>query len=128
MKLEMEDRFGTKLSETFTGDIWSTGYITRLVKAGDDSLDICYSLDLYAPGYILADAVTPYSELPYVDLSRIYWDQSILRCMTVNGTPYFAFGAYDLSYYDFTHSIVFNKDMVNAYSLENPYDLVKNDT
>ena len=127
MKLAMEERFGTTLSETFTGDIWSTGYITRLVKAGDDSFDICYSLDLYAPGYILADAVTPYNELQHVDLARVYWDQSILKCMTVNGTPYFAFGAYDLSYYDFTHSIVFNKDMVNAYGLENPYDLVKND-
>ena len=126
LKLEMESRFGTTLSQTFTGDIWSTAYITRLVKADDDSFDVCYSLDLYAPGYIIGDVVTPYTDVPYIDLSRVYWDQSILKCMTVNGTPYFAFGAYDLSYYDFTHSIVFNKDMIDAYGLENPYALVKN--
>ena len=126
MKLEMENRFGTTLSQTFTGDIWSTAYITRLVKAGDDSFDVCYSLDLYAPGYILGDAVTPYTDVEYIDLSRVYWDQSILKCMTVNGTPYFAFGAYDLSYYDFTHSIVFNKDMIAAYNLDDPYALVRN--
>ena len=125
MKLAMESRFGTTISQTFTGDIWSTAYITRLVKAGDDSFDVCYSLDLYAPGYILGDAVTPYTDVEYIDLSRVYWDQSILRCMTVNGTPYFAFGAYDLSYYDFTHSIVFNKDMIEAYGMEDPYALVR---
>jgi ABC-type glycerol-3-phosphate transport system substrate-binding protein len=125
MKLAMEERFGTTLSETFTGDIWSTNYITRLVSSGDDSFDVCYSLDLYAPGYIVADVVTPYTDVEYIDLSRVYWDQSILKCMTVNGTPYCAFGAYDLSYYDFTHSIVFNKDLVADYGLENPYVLVR---
>ena len=72
LKLAMEERFGTTLSETFTGDIWSTNYITRLVTSGDDSFDICYSLDLYAPGYIIGDCVIPYSELEHVDLSRIY--------------------------------------------------------
>jgi len=126
MKLEMEDRFGTTLSESFTGDIWSTAYITRLVSSGDDSFDVCYSLDLYAPGYILGDVVMPYTDVEHIDLSRVYWDQSILKCMTVNGTPYFAFGAYDLSYYDFTHSIVFNKNMIDAYGLDDPYALVRN--
>lgn len=125
LKLAMEERFGTTLSETFTGDIWSTNYITRLVTSGDDSFDICYSLDLYAPGYIIGDCVIPYSELEHVDLSRIYWDQSILKCMTINNTPYFAFGAYDLSYYDFTHALAFSKDLIADYGLENPYQLVK---
>ena len=60
-----------------------------------------------------------------MDLSRIYWDQSILKCMTINNTPYFAFGAYDLSYYDFTHALAFSKDLIADYGLENPYQLVK---
>ncbi len=127
LKLAMEERFGTKLSETYTGDIWSTSYITRLVKSDDSSFDICCALDLYAPGYIIEGAVTPYSELEHVDLTRVYWDQSILKCMTVGGTPYFAFGAYDLSYYDFTHALVFSKDMVADYGLEDPYALVRAD-
>ena len=127
LKLALEERFGTTLSQTFTGDIWSANYISRLVTSGDDSFDICYSLDLYAPAYIIGDLVTPYTEIEYVDLSRVYWDQSILKCMTVNGTPYFAFGAYDLSYYDFTHAIVFSKDLISDFGLENPYDLVRSD-
>ena len=125
LKLAMEERFGTSLAETYTGDIWSTSYITRLIAAGDDSFDIMYSLDLYAPGYILSDLIIPYTELEYVDLSRVYWDQNLLKCMTINGTPYFALGAYDLSYYDFTHCLVFNKNTAATYGVGDIYGLVR---
>ncbi len=125
LKTAMEERFGMTLKESYTGDIWSTSYISKLIEAGDDSYDIMYSLDMYAPGYILSDLIIPYTELEYVDLSRVYWDQNILKCMTINGTPYFALGAYDLSYYDFTHCLVFNKNVAATYGLEDIYGLVR---
>lgn len=124
MKVAMEERFNTTLAEHFTGDIWSANYISNLVTAADDSFDICYALDLYATNYIVNDIALPYTDIAHIDLSRVYWDQSLLKCMTVNNTPYFAFGAYELSYYDFTHVLAFSKDLINNHSLENPYELV----
>ncbi len=126
MKVAMEERFNTTIAEHFTGDIWSANYISNLVTAADDSFDICYALDLYATNYIVNDIALPYTEIEHIDLSRIYWDQSLLKCMTVNNTPYFAFGAYELSYYDFTHALAFSKNLITDHNLEDPYELVKN--
>ena len=124
MKVEMEERFNTSISEHFTGDMWSNSYISNLVAAEDDSYDICYALDLYAVGYIVNDIALPYTQIDHIDLSRVYWDQSMLKCMTINDTPYFAFGAYELSYYDLTHALAFSKTLINMHSLEDPYALV----
>ncbi len=128
MKMEMESRFDTTITEHFTGDIWSSSYISNLVTADDDSYDICYALDLYAVNYIVNNIAMPYTEIEHIDLSRVYWDQSMLKCMTINNIPYFAFGAYELSYYDFTHALAFSKTLVDAHNLEDPYELVNNGT
>ncbi len=126
MKVAMEERFNTTLAEHFTGDIWSSNYVSNLVTADDDSFDICYALDLYAVDYIVNDIALPYTDIEHIDLTRIYWDQSLQKCMTVNNTPYFAFGAYELSYYDFTHVLAFSKNLIADHNLEDPYELVKN--
>ncbi len=125
MKLEMEERFGTSLSETYTTDYWSTSYVNNLVTADDDSFDICFVLDMYALGYVGGGMVIPYDDIEYINLDKPYWDDSLNRCVTIGGVSYFAFGAYDLSYYDLTHILTFNKNLLDNYQLENPYELVK---
>jgi len=127
MKMQMEERFHTAISETYTDDIWSTAYISRLVKAGDDSFPICFVLDLYAPGYANGGMVLSLEEVPNIDLSKPYWDQSLHPCVTIAGKTWFAFGCFDLSYYDLTHILTFNKGLIADLGLENPYDLVRED-
>ena len=34
LKTAMEERFGMTLKESYTGDIWSTSYISKLIEAG----------------------------------------------------------------------------------------------
>lgn len=127
MKLEMENRFNTALKEVYTADIWSTAYVARLVKAGDDTYEICFVLDLYAPGYANSALVLPLDQVPYIDITKPYWDQALQPCVTIAGKNWFAFGCYDLSYYDLTHILTFNKDMVKDLNLEDPYELVRED-
>ena len=125
MKAQMEERFHTVLTETYTDDIWSTAYVSRLVKAGDDTFPICFVLDLYAPGYANGGLVLSLEEVPHIDLSKPYWDQSLHPCVTIAGKTWFAFGCFDLSYYDLTHILTFSKGLTADLGLENPYDLVR---
>ena len=127
MKMEMESRFNTTIRETYTSDIWSTAYVARLVKAGDDAYAACFVLDLYAPGYANAGLVIPLDQVPYIDISKPYWDQALQPCVTIAGKNWFAFGCFDLSYYDLTHILTFNKDLLKDLNLENPFDLVRED-
>ena len=125
MKLEMETRFNTKLAETYTDDIWSTAYLNRLVKADDDTFELCFVLDLYAPGYANSGLVQALDDVQYIDLEKPYWDQALRPCVTIAGKTWFAFGCFDLSYYDLTHILTFNKGLVSDLNLGNPYELVR---
>ena len=65
------------------------------------------------------------SSLPYINLSKEYWDQKANEDLSIAGRMFYTTG--DISVVDniYTHALLFNKDLVTSYGLENPYDLVK---
>ena len=96
----------------------------KTLLAGEDAFDIVSTrtptlLELAEQGLLFqAD------DLPYVDLTKPWWNQSLNECLTIAGTNYLFAGAYNVTAYDNTHMLVFNKDMLTRFSLENPYTLV----
>ena len=66
------------------------------------------------------------NDIEYLDLSKSYWDQKANQDLSINGKMYYTTG--DISIVDnkFTHAILFNKDMLKKYELEDPYELVRN--
>lgn len=67
------------------------------------------------------------NSLPHIDLTKDYWDQRANEDLAIAGKMFYSTG--DISVVDnlVTHAIIFNKDMVKDYQLENPYDLVEAD-
>ncbi len=65
-------------------------------------------------------------EVPYLDMSKPWWDQSFNAEMTLGGALYFTIGDIGLVNKDATPCIAFNKDLIDEYKLDNPYDLVDN--
>ena len=69
----------------------------------------------------------------YIDLSKPYWDQSIVRDLTVLGSTYFITGDALVTDDDATWAIFFNKDIAenyhvaDKYGVESLYDLVHED-
>ena len=57
----------------------------------------------------------------YIDLSKPYWDQSIVRDLTVLGSTYFATGDALVTDDDATWAIFFNKDIAENYSIADKY-------
>ena len=66
------------------------------------------------------------NEVPYIDLSKDYWDQKANEDLTVNGRMFYTTGEISLSDNRSTNVLFFNKEMINAYGLDNPYELVRN--
>ncbi|MCL1858226.1 MAG: hypothetical protein FWF92_03220 [Oscillospiraceae bacterium] len=60
----------------------------------------------------------------YIDLTQPYWDDSITQALTFGGTVLFPIGASDIPSYDYTHVLLFNKQMITDLELENPYIIV----
>ena len=102
----------------------AVGSIRSIVSAGDDAFDQYVSVDWR--GYTLAQEgfALPISALPYVDVNREYWSQSIHKDMSIRGKLYYAFGDHNLSTYDSVNTLLFNKAMAEDLGLENHYQLV----
>ena len=64
--------------------------------------------------------------LKYIDLTKDYWDQKANEDLAIAGKMFYTTG--DISIVDniYTHALLFNKDLINDYGLDNPYDLVNN--
>ena len=60
------------------------------------------------------------------DLSAPWFDQNATEAFSVSNKVYFTTGDITILNKVCTPSILFNKDMVDKYNLENPYELVRN--
>ena len=80
--------------------------------------DICNA----ARNGLLADLKT----IDYINLENSWWDQVANKDLDIQGKMFYTTG--DISIVDnvFTHCVFFNKDMIKAKNLSNPYDLVEN--
>ena len=61
------------------------------------------------------------TDLEYVDLTKPYWDYTLNEALSIGEKQYFVQGAYNLSTYEFTHALLFNKKLIDALSLDMPY-------
>ncbi len=64
-------------------------------------------------------------DVPNIDLTKSYWDRRANEDLSVLGKMYYTSGDISVTNHMVTHAILFNKDMVDEYGLENPYELVE---
>nr|MBQ4319944.1 hypothetical protein [Clostridia bacterium] len=121
----LEDRLNIKFTET-TYDNASQGQeVPRtLIMAGDDTYDLFVGRNLQSFAWAADGLLINWEQLDYVDLDKPYWDASINESLVLNDKMFFAAGAFNLTAYEWTHVLLFNKKMHENLGLENLYDLV----
>lgn len=112
----------TKNQEDPHGKLPAT--VKNLIMAGDDSYDMYVLVDW--SGYSVAQEgyALPVSDLPYIDLNREYYSQSIQENLSIKGDLFFLMGDHNLSTYDSTNVLLFNKEMAIDLDLADHYDTV----
>ena len=121
---KLMDTMGFVFEETVVPNDTAVNSIRQIVSAGDDAFDQYVSVDWR--GYTLAQEgyALPISSLPYVDVNREYWAQSIHKDMSIRGKLYYAFGDHNLSTYDSVNTLLFNKVMSEDLGLPNHYQTI----
>ena len=66
------------------------------------------------------------NETPYINLRKDYWDQRANADLSVGGRMYYTTGDISLSDNRSTHALIFNKEMIKMYGMDDPYELVRN--
>ena len=96
--------------------------VSANVMAGDDAYQLVLPHCIAGISSMMAQGLLyDWNEIPNVDLSREYWNQSCNENLSIYGKQYYAVS--DFMIVD-PNAILFNKELIEAYDLENPYELV----
>jgi hypothetical protein len=121
----IEERFNVNMVEALVPD-FDNARTRRVILAGDSSaFDLI--IERCPDGLVnwQEGLVFSYDDIPYIDLSKPYWNQSANRTLTLANNQYVAIGAASFSTYEIAHAILFNKEMIQDFNLEDPYVLVR---
>ena len=122
IKNEDITRFG---SAGGTGDGYTKIYTDYM--AGDANYDAAMigTYDVATLAY--SGYIHDLGDIPHIDLTKSWWDQKANKDLSIRGRMFYTTG--DISVVDnmVTHALLFNKDMIESYGLDNPYDLVADD-
>ena len=110
-------------SSNGSGDGYSRIY--RDYMAGETNYDAAMIGTYDAATLAYSGYIHDLNDIPHLDLSKDYWDQKANADLAINGKMYYTTG--DISIVDnlTTHAMIFNKDMLKAYELDDPYQLVR---
>jgi ABC-type glycerol-3-phosphate transport system substrate-binding protein len=65
------------------------------------------------------------NDIPHLNMSQPWWDQTFNEELTINNKLYFTVGDIGVINKSSTSALMFNKQLIEQYDLENPYDLVR---
>ena len=119
----IEDRFNVTFNEIVTTSGNTTEARTAVI-AGDAAYDVITTRCVYAFEYAQEGLLYSVNDMPEIDLSREYWNQSLLKELSIGNKNYFASGAFNLTSYDFSHCLLINKEMANNYNMDDIYSTV----
>ena len=91
------------------------------VNSGRHYYDVCSSPVKYSSSLALRDYTANLLDktvFPYFDFSLKCWNQSIVNGTSANGRLHYAAGAINVSLYDATYVVWFNKTLYDAHKLE----------
>ena len=121
----VSERFGVKFEGIVETEDGASAKLSNSVKAGSDEYDICFLHMVNGATNAMNNDVLPFDELPYVDLSKPWWDKSVSDGFSIKGHLMMING--DISPFSFgtTACLLFNKNLFEKNDFESPYQLVR---
>ena len=123
--LNVESRFNIEITERYYDWTASVAVLNNLVMSGDDTYDIMTMVDRDAVTAGQKGLLLSVKELPYINLSKNYWGKGLQNYITIKRNTYFTFADYNLSSYEFTGLMLFNKRIAGEFQIDDFYDLVE---
>ena len=96
----IEETYNINLVQYDYGDTESN--VRNAVTAGDDAYDLIMLRCPNALTWWKEGLLTPFDEVPNLNLEKGYWDQNINKSLSIGGVQYIAEGAFNLDIYDLT--------------------------
>ena len=122
----IEEKFNVVLTEIDIGPFDKLqNTFSQSVSAGSDDFDISVQIDRNAFALAVGGYVLSADNLPYIDLTKPWYMHDVMNSMSLGGKIFIVESNENMSLYECTDVLFFNKKIVNDLGLDVPYDLVK---
>jgi hypothetical protein len=99
---------------------------SKVILAGDDSIDLIFgNMQVYAINFITNKMILNMNNIPEIDLTQEWWQQTAVRDLKVGSTMLLATGDITPRYVFSTFIMLFNQKLFNDRNIEFPYQAVK---
>lgn len=123
----VEERYNTEITAIPQKD--PAAAATRSISADDDMFDlISGSLSANTLPLAMKGMVADLFEVNYLDLSKPWYDAYAIKELSIGGRLFAVISDLTIMDKDATWIIMFNKNMVQNFNLDNPYELVDGGT
>ena len=120
----VSERFGIDFSLKNVSYDAISGEVSKFINSMDDSYDLVYVRTYEQTPLVIAGYFVDFNSIPYVDLTKPWWDQNCSDNLSIAHKVYLAASNINIIDKDATAVITFNKQMVQDLNLENFYQLV----
>lgn len=119
----IEDKYGVKLR--FEESDNPSKLVSTAVLAGDDLYDVMYESFKNTGSIALNGQLYNIADFGYVNYDNPWWDSNSVEGMAYNGKLYAVVSDISLMAPAGQRGVIFNRDLINEYQMEDPYQLVK---
>ncbi|MBE6613040.1 MAG: hypothetical protein E7632_11160, partial [Ruminococcaceae bacterium] len=120
--LAVEEKYGIDIVEIPSDTVKAS--LLSAAAAGDKSYDIALMVMADCLAVMLEGYAIDYANVPYIDTTKPWWVEGTAERMSLGGHVYYAISQFDTTHYDGVRSFFFNKQLIDEFELENPYQLV----
>ena len=105
--------------------VYPASYAYNNIMSGTHAFDVMMSSLFDCSAIAQSNMAYDLYDMLYMDVANPWWDQSSVRDLSIGDSLYFVSGDFSYRNYNAPWIYVFNKNIVNNYSLDNPYSLVE---
>ncbi|MCL2813065.1 MAG: hypothetical protein FWD23_00540 [Oscillospiraceae bacterium] len=126
--MTIEERFNCRIEPLLINEkdeSTLTRDMQKSVRSGDFFADVAIGHMINMSAAALQNLFYNWYDVPNIDFSKPWWNESATKELQVAGISFFAFSDMLISGYDCTYAIAFNKKLCADFGIaENPYDIV----
>ena len=98
--------------------------VSQSVLANDSAYDVVAGYSMAIASLAADGMLVDLNSTKYIDLTKPWWSQNLMAQSSVNGKLYFASGDISTTLTYMMYAMYFNKDIMAANNIEEPYNLV----
>ena len=122
---KLEERFNFSFDEQYYDyTVEGNDAPRKLLLAGDDTYQLYVGRCVHMFNYASEGYFYKIDDLTAINAEKPYWNSQLYDNLSIGNAHYFAVGDFNISAFDFTHVLLFNKKMIDDLNLGDIYSTV----